>query len=56
MPILEQNTKTIHLWGNGRCVMVTRESKALGWKIKQKVLVTAVKEKNEDYIKITKLG
>ncbi|MCZ6760017.1 MAG: hypothetical protein O7D29_06545 [Gemmatimonadetes bacterium] len=42
--VIEENTKTIHLWGNGACLMVTKEARALGWKIGQKVRVSAMKD------------
>ena len=54
--IKERTVKQINYSGNGSMVLITKEARALGWKDRDKVQCTAIKEGKKKYIKIEKIS
>ncbi len=52
--IIERSVKQVNHSGNGTMVLITKEAKAIKLKAKDKVQVSAIKEKGKEYIIIEK--
>lgn len=52
--VIERSVKQLNTYGNGIGVLVSKEAKAIGLKSGSRVQVSAIKEKDKEYIIIEK--